>query len=303
MNPSASKHKFTLYVDEAGDDGLKAHLNEDKDLSSEWFVLGGIVSKTSDEPDLLRILNDGASKAGLPFGRDIHFARLNHKKKAIICHELALGPFRWFCVISHKKNMRAHRNSRAESISKKQKFLYNWMLRLLLERVTRYCREYNDVCSIKSNVNDLKVILSDRGGLRKPDFGDYFTRLWMQYHNGTTHLQKGLVDFSVFDPPNIFISPNSEKYGLQSADFIVSAVYKALPQKRQQTPKYEYIETLMPRCAPLDGKLFGAGIVIFPPDWEKSLSGEQLKAIKYFEGRVASPRLCVPTSELDRLPS
>lgn len=122
MNSSVSKHKFTLYVDEAGDDGLKAYLNDDNDLSSEWFVLGGIVSKTSDEPELLRRLNDGAAKAGLPFGRDIHFARLNHKKKAIICHELALGPFRWFCVISHKKICERTETPRQNQYQKSRNF-------------------------------------------------------------------------------------------------------------------------------------------------------------------------------------
>lgn len=289
--------RYTLYVDEAGDDGLKAHSTHRSAAGSEWFVLGGIVVKRSDEPKLVQIMQEASNKAGLPFGRDLHFARLNHKKRGIICHELALGPFRWFAVASHKDNMRSYKNERAAGTSKKINPLYNWLLRLLLERVTRYCKNYNSVCSITNNNDDINVVLSNRGGLRSGEFGDYFTRLWLQFQSGNTYLSKGLIDFSVFNPTNLSIAQNSEVYGLQAADFIVSSLYKSLPQACQPTPSRDYLNILLPRCAALNGKLFNAGIVALPFEWKATLSGEKLEIIRYFEGLAASPRLCDPTTK------
>ncbi|WP_048841954.1 DUF3800 domain-containing protein [Acetobacter orientalis] len=291
------KSRYIFYVDEAGDDGLKPHSQGKSDSNSEWFVLGGIVIKVTDEGKLVHLINGAKDKAGLPFGRDLHFARLNNNKRSLICQELALGTFRWFTAVSHKDNMRGYKNDRAEVISEKRNTLYNWMLRLLLERVTKYCKNHNEACSLASRPTDISVVLSDRGGLRCPEFGNYFSRLWLQFQSGNTFLSKGLIDFSVFNPTNIAIAPNSELYGLQTADFIVSALYKALPQARQPNPSQEYLEKLILRCASLDGKIFGAGILALPFFWNRVLSGKNLQAFQSLEKLAASPRLCDPTTK------
>lgn len=303
MSLGSNRHKFTLFVDEAGDDGVKAYLNPKNDYSSEWFVLGGIVSKESDENDLVKLVNTATGKAGMPLGRDLHFARMNDKKRKIICREFSKGKFRWFSVLSHKDNVRGYRNERAAFTSGSQNYLYNFMLRILLERVTAYCKKYNDLCKVRSNYSDLRVILSDRGGVNSPCIGNYLTILWRQFNCGGTFLNKGLIDFSVFDPKSVSIKPNSELCGLQIADFVVSSVYKCLPQERQKSPKRDYLEGLLERAGVLDGPLYGASLMPLPFDCEKSLIGEKLEVIQYFKTLAASPRLCVPTSELDRLPS
>lgn len=295
--PKSKKARYVFYVDEAGDDGLKPCSSSMPNSNSEWFVLGGIVTKASNETDLVRTINRAKDKAGLPFGRDIHFAKLNNKKRAVICQELALGKFRWFAVFSHKENMRGYRNERAESVSVKKNTLYNWMLRLLLERVTKYCKNYSTLCALPCNPSDVDVILSDRGGLRTSEFGNYFSRLWLQFQSGSTFLKKGLIDFSVFNPTNISTAPNSDIYGLQAADFVVSSLYKSLPQPRQPNPNREYIEYIMPRCAVLNNAIFDTGITALPFGWDRILTGNNLQVIRDLEKMAASPRLCFPTTK------
>lgn len=295
--PKSKKARYVFYVDEAGDDGLKASAPGTVNSNSEWFVLGGIVTKTSNESDFIRTVNFAKDKAGMPFGRDIHFAKLNNHKKAIICRELALGNFRWFAVFSHKENMRKHKNERAELVSVKKNILYNWMLRILLERVTKYCKNHSFLCSLPYTPSDVHVILSDRGGLRTSEFGNYFSRLWIQFQSGNTYLKKSLIDFSVFNPTNISSAPNSELYGLQVADVIVSSLYKSLPQPRQPNPTQEYIEYLLPRGALLNSTIFDMGLVALPFEWESTLTGYNLQAIKDLRKLAASPRLCFPTTK------
>ena len=295
--------RFFLYVDEAGDDGLKAHLDPRNDLSSEWFVLGGIAVTANDDRQLGSLLNGASAKANLPFGRDVHFARLNDRKRTIICSELSVGRFRWFCVVSDKASMRGYKNDNAAAVSKKNNILYNFMLRVLLERATKYCSDYNSKTKTTNSHDDLRVILSDRGGINCPDLGSYFTRLWHQYHQGGTFLNKSLIDFSIFDPKNINIKPNSEIYGLQISDCIVSAFYKALPQRFQQNPKDEFLNILLPRCASRNGNCLNVGITPLPFLWNKLLPLEKRYIFTRLRKMAASPRLCVPTSELVRPPS
>lgn len=269
-----SQTKYVAYIDEAGDDGLKNVANADGYFGSDWFVLSCVVARynyTLRFPDLLE---EARSSAGMPSGRDIHFVKLNNHKRNKICGILAASQIRWFAAISHKNNMRSYHNKRAQSVSKKRNTLYNWLTRLILERVTRYC--HDDLIKLKQPVypQALKVIMSSRGGLTHGDIGSYISKLWIQSRSSSLYLNKGYVDFDIFAPSGLSIKNNFDVAGLQLADIVASSIYKSLPQKIQSNPCSAFIDELLPRCAERNGMREEFGITFWPQNWRHTLSPE-----------------------------
>lgn len=272
------KARYLAYIDEAGDDGLKIPANKAA-IGSEWFVLSCVLVRRNASQAFPSLLERARYNAGMPSGRDIHFVSLNDHKRKSVCSTVSTANMRWFSIISHKENMRNYSNPRAQSVSGRKNTLYYWLSRLLIERITDYCRRDSEKHDFTCHPTDLEINISSRGGLNEGTLGTYITKLWRQQNSSGLFLCKGSIDFGVFTPSSINIKNNSDLAGLQIADVIASSLYKSLPQLSQKRPTQEFIELLKDKCARKNGSVEDYGITIFPKDWLTSLSTEKSSAL------------------------
>lgn len=216
-----SSYKYVLYVDEAGDDGLTKVRPIDPNGASEWLILSGYLIKAEHEDScrdwLSEISRDIQSQASV-----VHFRKLSPRKGSRAAEMLATHPARAFAVASNKKNMRGYVNDRAAQAGGKQWF-YNWLVRVLLERVTEYCRE--DCGNAVTNDDKLKILFSQRGGHSYGQTKAYFQWLRLQ-HN--PYLNKCQIDFRFLSYQLTDYVPHYLDAGLQCSDIIASAVFRAL---------------------------------------------------------------------------
>lgn len=145
--PKPARVGYVLYVDESGDDGYSKVWPIDADGASEWLILAGVLVRAENHlkpVEWIREFKRGIKGAQRP---DLHFYSLSPQKRLEACEFIASKPVRCFAVISNKRNMRGYRNPRVERWDTRNP-LYNWMLRLLLEKASRYTISVGHVLTI-----------------------------------------------------------------------------------------------------------------------------------------------------------
>lgn len=103
---------FVAYFDEAGDPGIKTVAPIDPNGANEWFSVGYVVVRATNESNWLASSN----LSRLRFIQRRVQIFVEHKKKPV-CDALAASNCRMFVVVSNKKNMRKYRNPKAEAVS------------------------------------------------------------------------------------------------------------------------------------------------------------------------------------------
>lgn len=280
MPDKNSEYGFIAYIDEAGDPGLKRVRPIDKNGATEWFTLGAVVVSAENENKVVQWTREIRADANATQGPELHFRRQGPSKSKAIVTSVVKRDLRCFCVASNKQNMRGYRNQNAEQIPS-QEWFYCWMTRILLERVTDFCvrRANRDGRNPK-----LKVILSQRGGLRYSQMRAYLKYYQTQVWSGTTVLKYRNVAPQCIDWDLIEDHPSKKIAGLQLADVVASSFFQAVntigPNKWDTT----YAEILRDR---LWGKRTWAdeGIVLQPmPHVAKNILTEDQKKIFRFYG-------------------
>ncbi len=289
------------YIDEAGDDGIRRVRPIDKDGASEWFVIGAYVveaDKASHTSQVVRTLLDAIKTHQKT---DIHFNRLNPQRREIVCKGLVEHKARCFIVISHKPNMRGYRNTRAERVSGGKNVFYNFMCRILLEKITRYC--HNHSMRRHKESRHIRIEFSNRGGQSYGLMRGYFGRLQMQDQSGNLFLNTDSITWNAMNIEDIHNFDHANRPGLQLADIVTSAFYQALGETDGRPPNTTYAKILKPLLAlgPNDNP-FGFGVK-FMPNYNKSpLSAAQREIFEFYGApKVVDPQPLTPPSA-DRLP-
>jgi hypothetical protein len=272
---------YVAYIDEAGDDGIKRVRPIDADGASEWFVLGAYVveaDKAPETPARLRTLLEtirGNQRT------DVHFARLSPKRRELVCAELALHKARCFVAISHKPNMRGYRNAKAERVGGGKNIFYNFMSRILLEKISRYC--YIHSLRRHKEPRHVRLEFSNRGGHWYGLMRGYYGRLQMQDSNGNLYLTTDRINWEVVNIQDIHNFDHSNSPGLQLADVVTSAFYQALGETNGRAANPQYARLLEPLMArSLGGTAWGMGVK-FMPNFEKApLSPSQREIFEFY---------------------
>lgn len=214
---------YVAYIDEAGDDGIKAP-NARLSNTSQWMIISAVVMKVSNEEQVLKDFRSAVASLDQHQMTHLHFRKLNNEKKNIICKKIADMKLRAFVVLSHKRNMIGRRNLNAEkSMVNKTARFYCWMTRLLIEKVSEYCgrrtlKDYNEERTIRFE-------FSDRGGVDINGIRSYYSYLREQSATGTMFINQFDLDWSVIDVNEMYIHPNKMRIGLQIADVVASAFF------------------------------------------------------------------------------
>ena len=186
-----------------------------------------------------------------------------------------------FVVMSNKKNIRRYRNPKLDPNNKA--WIYWWLARLLLERVTKFCAQL--VSPEDREKQKLRIIFSRRTDLKYKDFEDYLWKLRWQSYFGELVLDTGDLIWSVIDFDEIGVLDHAAKAGLQLADIVAGAYFQAVETNRPDDCDPSFASALSPTMArDRYGRIIGFGIKTMPDLLAMGLTDEQ-KAIFEFYGQ------------------
>lgn len=278
---SSPDYHYVVYIDEAGDDGLRNVRPLDPRGSSEWLVVSAVVIKASRESEVTDWVSEIISGLWNYRGRGLHFKDLNPNKRKFVAERLAELPARYFVICSNKKNMRGYKNPLAAEIPS-QCWFYNWMTRLLLERVTDFVnwksrREYGEPKKIR-------IEFSSRGGLSYSQMSAYFR--WISYQGENTFLRFGKIHWETISYDLLKVYPHYERAGLQLADVVASAFFKAIDKYNTGECDPRFAQILSPRVARFRDCKYemaaGYGVKLMPSFTRAQLLPEQEEIFRFY---------------------
>lgn len=276
---------FVAYFDEAGDPGISKVAPIDPNGASEWFTVGCAVVRVTNEPSLVGLIQSIKSSIYSTQSPDLHFRNLAEHKKKPVCDALASAPIRFFTVASHKPNMRKYRNPQAEAVSlHKHAFFYNYLIRVLLERVSAWCADR----SIRETgePKHIKLVFSRRGGHSYEHVQTYIHLLRKQVERGAVYQTAKVPDFRVIDHRLFDVISHNKSAGCQIADVVASAFFQAA---NAGTKKWntEYAEALRPRVAFDEAGHAGFGVTLLPwKNWTLRLNDAQKKVFRFYGYKI-----------------
>lgn len=271
-----SNYDYVLFIDEAGDDGLKRVKPIDDNGSSEWLVIAGLLVRAEDESkcrewlDAIRI-DINATQSGV-----LHYRNLTPAKRLRAAQILANLDVRIFALASNKRNMRGHHNARAATAGGKNWF-YNWLVKLIMERVTPFCAENGHIRFQRTG--RVKVLFSTRGGHSYSQTKAYWR---LEAAKGKPYLDRRVVKWAAVDFNASDDAPHYMHAGLQLADICASAMYQGV----DSSGKYfspEPMKALSKRVAKENGSWADFGVILQPHTIDTiELSCEQKKLFEFY---------------------
>ena len=275
--------KFVAYIDESGDTGLEDVKKPDQPKgASEWLVLSCFLVRETDDHKCVGWVKEILAQFKTN-KQHLHFSDLWDWKKVIACNAIAKKPCRYFIVASNKRNIEDYQNPAAARASGQTgtAWLYWFLSRLLLERVTDYCEELTP--PEQRDKWKLRIIFSRRGGLMYKDFDRYLWKLKWDSVLGTLALSLGDLAWSVIDFDEVRVLDHKERAGLQLADIGAGAFYNALEQNRPANCDPQYAKLLASRVAKdKAGRVLGYGLKTMPQLYKMGLTLEQREIFEFF---------------------
>lgn len=276
-------YDYILYVDESGDPGLKKVRPIDPDGASEWMTLSGVLVRASRENEIQKRLSDLRKSLRTHNKPDIHFAELNPAKKALVTRALASWPTRGFVICSNKRNMRGQQDAKPEAnIVEVKSWFYAWLFRLLIERVSKLVLRHS--MQTFGYPGTLKIELSQRGGIRYVGMRAYCHWLKETSQAGVGALPQGSIAWDVIDIMQIEDFPHKTRAGLQLADWVCGAFFKAADKHNTGAVDPQFAKILTPIMARLSASqpVAGFGVKLMPNFRRLAIDQDQLEIFRHY---------------------
>lgn len=257
------KH-YTAYIDEAGDEGFGKLAAGNSEGQSRWLCVGACIVTRENDLKLPGWRNEILAKFPKKKTRDLHFRDLKHEQKIVVCQEISKLPLGICVTLSHKITIPG---SKWESTFKKKGYLYNYLLRWLLERVTEVCRRDGG-----GGASTLRLVFSRRANTDYKTMREYF--VLMKEKREKMPQVRG-IDWHLLDIDNIAVENHSKWAGLQIADCVTSAFFLAVEPNTYGNYEHTYAKLLKDRLIKTwNGHSLDCGIVPVP-SWAKCQTDAQ----------------------------
>lgn len=274
--------RYVAFIDEAGDPGLTRVRPIDSHGATEWLSIGAVLIQQEYHRETVQWVQSIRRTIGARQSPDLHYRDLSPSRKFAVCQDLPKLPLRCFALLSNKKNMRQHRNERAERARPStQQWFYNWCIRLLLERITNFVESH--AVARYGGPRHVQLIFSERGGVRYGQTAAYHNLLREQARSKTTLLQKREIKWRVLHPASTIVVPHEKNAGVQLADVVASAFYQAantMPPPDWDTTYAKLLERVIPKES---GTYADYGVTLLPT-WHKARLNSQQQEIFRFYG-------------------
>jgi len=276
---------YVLYVDEAGDDGLKSLRPENPSGSSEWICLAGYLVRAENVPVLPEALRSIRIEIAATQGPALHYRTLSPTKRLKACELVGRQSARAFVICSYKRTLLGYRNDRAAARSETNQWLYNFLIRMLLERVTDFC--LTDSLTRHGRPRTVRIVFSARGGQRYGQTKATIHKLKAQATAGTTFLNKREIRPEVLRHRLIEYVPHYSEAGLQLADVVASAAFQAVETNSAawDTAPAKALRPIMAMAPPVvEGPptAMDFGFVLVPSVWKAKLVGAQQEIFQHY---------------------
>lgn len=286
-NFQSAHYDYIAYIDEAGDVGLRQIQTKDHpNAASEWFVLGCTLVRREQEPIIPEYVAAFRNGLNLPPRTFLHYTGLSDSNQRRLCEMIAKKPFKIFVVCSNKKNIEKYRNERAAAKSKEPFWFYQWMARILIERVSHFV--FHD--SIDKFNEPRKIMLEFASTSSHPfsKIGAYIHLLQTQTNGNTVKLTRNRIFPDVLDFRLVRSNMARNSDGLQISDTVASAFYDAIDNINTGPCNHGNAKLLKPKVASLidDGgfTVFADyGVVLQPtPFWSVQISEDQKDLFRHY---------------------
>ncbi|RKO65724.1 DUF3800 domain-containing protein [Desulfofundulus salinus] len=243
---------FNVYIDEAGDEGFKVVAN--KWLSSRWFVIGALVVPAEFDREMASVINKIKDRIKYRNKlKPLHFCKLNHKKKKVAIQEIKeKGHFRLIITGVYKPDL-----IKDGVLKNEKQFLYNYITRYLLERVTWLADEYK---------RKVRLTFENRSNTSFDQLDNYIQQV---LKDPKCQIRKDMIlSWRVLN--------KSQSKNLQVADSLVSSVYAALEPDDYGNIETSYIMELKEFLYIRKGNLFSYGLKLFPYSGDSRILQERI---------------------------
>jgi hypothetical protein len=255
---------FTVYIDESGDEGFTFRPHPHKG-SSDWFILTAVVTPTSEDKKIRELAAQIRAALALEPKSGLHFSGLDHPKRVRAIQEIAGSHVRISSVLVNK-----HAITQPEIFSEAPFRLYFYTARLLLERISWYCRDnswhLNDGTSASGDIS-ARIIFEHRKRLSYDELRDYVQTLQQNSQNNVwlRLLQEDVrIDWRVVCPTRIEAAQKNQYAGLQIADMVAGGLRAALEHSRFANTEHRYAKMLAPVTYGRGSNFTSYGLKFFP---------------------------------------
>lgn len=284
-------YQYIAYVDEAGDPGLANIKPIDSKGSSEWLILSGVLVRASNELRTKDWDRDFRIAGGRKPEHAIHFRKLRDPHQLAVCEELAKLPVRAFVVASNKKNIRRYKNDFAQAQrdtlmdhSQSYSWLYFWLFRLLMEKMTDYAARRAVFDNAPSGL--MKIEISRCSHVHYPDLIKYLHWLRIKDRQGTQFITQGAITWSAIDFDLIEDHDHATRSGLVLPDIVASAFFAACDRvdrgrSPNPFPAFKLDKRMARRSERRDDTPAFYGVKLFPSFRDAALDEEQARIFRH----------------------
>jgi Protein of unknown function (DUF3800) len=248
-------YSHVVYIDEAGDEGFGKLRVKQTGGQSRWLLLGAALVRVEHDKMLPTWRNQIIARFPEKKQRDLHFRYLKHEQKIVACQEISKRPIAACVTFSNKATITGQKTT---ELFKKPGHLYNYLVRWLLERTTKYCATDAADRGIDARI---KVIFSRRGGTDYQAMYDYMCLM----RDGKERMQPmGWINWDAFSPDDIVVEAHAKWAGLQIADAVTSAFFHAVEPNGYGNFEQGYADALASCIIADRGLKLGFGITPVP---------------------------------------
>ena len=270
---------FVAYIDEAGDEGFGRLAAGPVGGQSRWLVIGACILSRENDLKLPALRDRIVKRFARRQTRDLHFRDLKHPQKIVTCQEIAAFPLEVCVTLSHKVTIPG---TRFEEAFKKKGYLYNYLVRWLLERITTACAETSHPAACS-----LKLVFSRRSGTNYQTMKEYLELM----RDGREVMQPvRSSNWKVLNVADIAVENHSKWAGLQIADCVTSAFFLAVEPNVYGNYEPAYAQLLKDRVLRAkSGSALNRGVTPVPSFFKCSADAAQLEFFKSFVKQVGRP--------------
>ncbi len=243
-----TRQSFRVYIDESGDEGFV--FKDNGKGSSRWLVLSAVVTRREHDAVVVTLMDAVRKLLECQPRQQLHFVKLSHAQRIAYAREIGRARVRTVSVLIHKPSI-----DNPEIFQAQKHQLYRYACRLLLERVSWFCR---DTRIREQGDGTAEIIFSNRGQMSYDDLRSYLRKL--------SENPRVNIDWSVINPAQVCAVQHSQMAGLQVADAVASGAFAAVNPNQFGDTESRYLSELLPVAYRHDRRLLGYGLKFWPGD-------------------------------------
>lgn len=245
---------FIAYIDESGDEGFRFDAG-----SSKWFVLSAIVLRRANECSQVKLVDEVRTRINMERRIDerfsnkkpLHFRDLRHEQRKFYARCISQADLQIVSILINKPEL-----TKNEDLIGGFR-LYFYTVRLLIERLSWYCRDHQTTEDRGDGSVDL--IFSNRASMDYDELRSYIETLDANRSALNYHAEPDIVRSS-----QIATFTHGKRMGLQIADAVASSFFYAVEPSAYGLTEDGYARLLLPRAYRHQCRLWGYGIKIVP---------------------------------------